>query len=209
MKNFTLLIVICLVLTIHAQAQPKGTSLVIIDPSLPSLDILLSQIHPDSKVIYLDRTENPLASISRILKAHAPVCALHILSEGNAGVLSLSGMPITSATLNESSHLLENWRDYFINHGDILLYGCEVAKGEVGMRFVQNMAVLTGLDIAASDDPTGSWRKNGDWYLEFKSGTIETRLVVARGIIEQYPTILNIRSSSKNLPAAKKKRKEK
>src|SRR5262245_7202272 len=122
MKNLIGLLVISLTLTISAQAQsPKGTSLVIVDPELPSLNVLLSQIHPAAKVVYLDKTGNPLTSISRILKANAPVSALHIFSEGDAGTLKFTSMAVNDATLNDHASLLENWRDYFTPRGDILL----------------------------------------------------------------------------------------
>jgi hypothetical protein len=191
MKGFISSIAIAMILTIQVMAQTqKGSSIVIVDPALPSLSLLLKQIHPASKVVYLDKTGNPLHSILSILKENAPISALHILSEGKPGSLVFSGIPVTTATLDEFTELLGNWKDHFTHHGDILLYGCDVAKGEAGIQFVKNMAILTGLDIAASDNPTGSWRKGGDWFLEIKSGRIETRLAVSEQIIENYPAVL-------------------
>jgi hypothetical protein len=200
MKGFIVSIALAMVLTIqgHAQIQ-KGASIVVVDPTLPSLSLLLKQIHPASKVVYLNSTKNPLQSLLAIVKANAPVSALHIFSEGKIGSLVFSGMPVTSATLDEHAEVLGNWKDHFTHHGDILLYGCEVAKGEGGIQFIKNMAILTGLDIAASDNLTGSWRKGGDWFLEIKSGRIETRLAVSQQIIEQYPAVL---SSGKDSRAA-------
>jgi len=34
-----------------------------------------------------------------------------------------------------------------------LLYGCNVAQGEAGVRFIDRLAHYTGADVAASDDP--------------------------------------------------------
>jgi hypothetical protein len=92
--------------------------------------------------------------------------------------------------LEDHWEVLSNWKDQFTPHADVLLYGCEIAKGEAGVEFVRSLAVLTGLDVAASDNLTGSWRKGGDWLLEIKSGRIESQLAVSKKIIDQYPAVL-------------------
>jgi hypothetical protein len=192
MKNFIGIIALLFILKFQTQAQSqRGTSVVIVDPTVPSLSTLLKQISPTSKVVYLDKTSNPLGSILRILKANAPVSSLHILSEGKPGNLIFSGMSVNTVMLEDYWEALGNWKEHFNHHGDILLYGCEVAKGDAGVEFVKTMAVLTGLDIAASDNLTGSWRKGGDWFLEIKSGRIESQLAVSKKIIEQYPAVLS------------------
>lgn len=42
------------------------------------------------------------------------------------------------------------------NAGDLLLYGCNVAQGELGQSFLARLAAATGADVAASDDLTGT-----------------------------------------------------
>jgi hypothetical protein len=48
-----------------------------------------------------------------------------------------------------------------------------VAEGEAGQAFVERLAQLTGADVAASDDRTGSAALGGDWQLETRTGGIE------------------------------------
>jgi len=192
MKKF-IVIFAWFVLAVSANAiaqQGKGNSLVIIDPELPLIDILHKQIHPDSRIVYLEKSNNPLGAILKILKAHAPVSALHIMSHGKPGQLIFSGTEVTTSMLDQNEHVLGMWKDHFSQHGDVLLYGCEVGKGREGVEFIQSLAVLIGLDIAASDNHTGTFRKGGDWFLEVKSGRIETKLVVSQKIIEQYVAVL-------------------
>jgi hypothetical protein len=118
------------------------------------------------------------------------------MSAGNPGQLVFSGNEISGTVLHMNEEVLGLWKENFSQHGDILLYGCEVAKGYAGIEFVKSLAILTGLDIAASDNLTGSYKKRGDWYLEVKSGRIETRLIVGQKIIEQYPNVLRTNSIS-------------
>ncbi|MEM8642811.1 MAG: DUF4347 domain-containing protein, partial [Cyanobacteria bacterium P01_G01_bin.54] len=56
---------------------------------------------------------------------------------------------------------------------DILLYSCFTALGATGEALVQNIASLTGADVAASLDATGSANYDANWALETNTGTIE------------------------------------
>jgi len=51
--------------------------------------------------------------------------------------------------------------------------GCDVGAGLQGRQFVNQLAVLTGADVAASDDKTGTSALGGDWVLEVNRGPIE------------------------------------
>lgn len=57
-------------------------------------------------------------------------------------------------------------------HGDILLYGCNVAEGAMGLQFIDALAQATGADVAASTDTTGT-APGGNLVLEARTGTIE------------------------------------
>ncbi|CAK0741659.1 hypothetical protein CCP2SC5_1100001 [Azospirillaceae bacterium] len=51
-------------------------------------------------------------------------------------------------------------------NGDILIYGCDIARGTTGQRFINSIAALTHKDIMASIDATGETGKGGNWTLE-------------------------------------------
>ncbi len=58
-----------------------------------------------------------------------------------------------------------------------MLYGCDVAKGDAGASFVNQLAKATGADVAASTNDTGV---HGDWALEYHSGAVETTTIAAQ-----------------------------
>src|SRR6185295_18755785 len=53
---------------------------------------------------------------------------------------------------------------------------CDVAQGDAGRLFLQELSHLTGADVAASTDRTGSADLGGNWTLEFATGAIHTQL---------------------------------
>ena len=61
---------------------------------------------------------------------------------------------------------------------DLLVYGCDFAKGEAGQLAVDRLAELTGADVEASNDLTGHISLGADWDFEIKTGSIETQIAI-------------------------------
>jgi len=99
---------------------------------------------------------------------------LHILSHGRSGALYLGATELTTASLGVYATLLAQIGSRLSADGDILLYGCDVAFGTDGQAFITRFAALTGADVAASSDKTGSADVKGNWNLEAVIGEVET-----------------------------------
>jgi hypothetical protein len=190
MKKIAFILLLVSALQVRAQHAITGNTVVIIDMHTPYPELILSGLKPGSKVVALDDTKEPLASIHQIIKDNQPVSSLHIFSQGKPGQLIFSSGIITEKTILSHEEIIGSWKTYFTLHGDILLYGCEVGKGHRGLNFIRDIAVMTGLDIAASDNLTGSVLKGGDWYFEIRSGRIESSMIVSKRVIQQYPVVL-------------------
>jgi Ca2+-binding RTX toxin-like protein len=130
-------------------------------------------------VVLLDEASDGVTQISDILSAYDDIAALHVLSHGAAGLLRLGNTSLSNANLERYRQQLIGWGKSLVGNGDILLYGCNVADGEVGYEFIDRMAGVTEADIAASADPTGNSLLGGDWILEYEFGEIETTLSFA------------------------------
>ncbi|HTO03205.1 MAG TPA: DUF4347 domain-containing protein, partial [Opitutus sp.] len=99
--------------------------------------------------------------------------AIHIISHGQPGAVTLNDRRYTAEDLAERSASLRMLGGALSKNGDILLYGCETAEGNDGAQLVTTLAELTGADVAGSLNPTGS-RPGADWNLEISRGEIET-----------------------------------
>lgn len=73
---------------------------------------------------------------------------------------------------------------------DLLIYGCNFGEGVLGKEAAARLAELTGADIAASDDPTGSAALGGDWELEYQLGSIETPFLISAGAQNYWDGLL-------------------
>jgi Domain of unknown function (DUF4347)/Bacterial Ig domain/FG-GAP-like repeat len=119
--------------------------------------------------IHMLEKENALTQITQVLASHSRIDSLQIVSHGRSGELLLGQTWLDAIALQPHA---SQWKTALTEDADILLLGCEVAKGEKGIEFVQAIAQFTAADVAASSDRTGNF--SGDWDLEIQTGNIQT-----------------------------------
>ncbi|WP_432470961.1 DUF4347 domain-containing protein [Amphritea sp. HPY] len=134
------------------------------------------------KVFVLDAEQDGIEQIGSILDYFEDVAAIHLLSHGSAGALFLGNSKLNSQQLRQNQQQMKRWGEALADDGDLLLYGCDVAEGAVGLEFIDQLAELTGADVAASDDDTGNGSE-ADWDLEQKTGDIEISSIVSSAML--------------------------
>jgi hypothetical protein len=128
------------------------------------------------EVVVLESDRDGIEQVSEILAERSDVAGVHFITHGAAGQINLGDTWLDSTTLAENSDAVAGWGKSLTETGDILFYGCNIAVDGDGQTLLDNIANLTGADVAASDDPTGSSKQGGDWDLEFSTGAIDTDL---------------------------------
>ncbi|MGE5639986.1 MAG: DUF4347 domain-containing protein, partial [Clostridia bacterium] len=158
-------------------AAPDGAQaheILIIDGALTSDVIaqIVAATRSDVEIHILDASKDGVQQISDILASHDKVDALHIVSHGGPGEIKLGTAVLNIDTLDQRSAEVAGWGTHLDKGADLLLYGCDVAAGQMGAAYIDRLAQVTGADIAASTDITGSFQYGGDWTLEASTGTI-------------------------------------
>src|SRR5258708_3380158 len=149
-----------------------------IDGSLAGETIaqIKASTRPDVETIVLDPTRDGVQQISEILRSHDQLDAVHIVSHGGPGEIKLGTAVLSLDALQERAAEVSGWAARLDKGADLLLYGCDVAAGEMGAAYVGLLAQLTGADVAASTDTTGSFTSGGNWKLEVATGAIQASL---------------------------------
>lgn len=139
-----------------------------IDTGVADYQTLVDGIRAGVEVVLLDAGQDGLAQMTLWAQSHTGYDAVHVISHGADGTLYLGRDILNQAQLADAGvqSALFTLGKSLTDDGDILLYGCYIASSEAGQAFVANLASLTGADIAASDDLTGSSLVGGDWVLE-------------------------------------------
>ncbi|MEZ2322314.1 MAG: DUF4347 domain-containing protein, partial [Microcoleus sp.] len=130
--------------------------------------------------------------ITQALANQKDIEALHILSHGSPASVNLSAETLNNSNLEKFSTQLQQWGKALTQNADILLYGCEVAKGETGQNFLKRLSEITGANIAASAKPTGSAELGGDWNLEIQTGPIEAAIPFNPNSLKNYSGVLGL-----------------
>ena len=165
------------------EASPKNSQSnsdwLIIDLSIENTDITPS-LEDGQRIAYIvDAQQDGIDQISDILSRYSDVDSIHLFSHASSGALLFGAGRITSSVLQQESRKVQNWGNALSENGDILLYGCSIAEGEKGEQLVDELAILTRADVAASNDETGIQTLGGDWDLEYRNGNIERTLQAA------------------------------
>ncbi|RXJ84604.1 DUF4347 domain-containing protein [Arcobacter cloacae] len=142
-----------------------------------------------------------LDDINSILKSETNIDAIHILSHGNVGEITVGNDVLNQNTLNNFDTVLQTMKNSLSENGDILLYGCNVASDGTGQEFIDTLALITEADVAASNDLTGNSSVNGNWDLEIQNGTIETSTIVVENYSSRLADVTYTENDSATLVA--------
>ncbi|PAY20765.1 hypothetical protein CKO51_04555 [Rhodopirellula sp. SM50] len=175
--------------------QQKRLELVFVDAGVDEYQQLIDDLragneHADLEIYLLDASRDGVRQIGEILEGYADVDAIHVLSHGNDGKLRLGDTVLDDRSLAGYAGELARWGASLSDEADVLLYGCELAETAAGRTMLEGLAELTGADVAASIDDTGSESLGGDWELEFATGLIESDPVLAESYDSTWSGLL-------------------
>ena len=175
-----------------------------IDTSVANYLALEAGIHDGIAIVEIGGGQSGLAQIAQWAEGHSGFDAIHILSHGSEAQVNIGTDVVTDASLSTAvvqAELAE------IGHalkagGDLLVYGCDVAKGADGQKFITDLSANTGADVAASTDITGAAAMAGNWTLESSVGAIDVSAFVITDWNDVLGTVTDFFSPSSSIGGA-------
>ncbi|MGP9799654.1 Ig-like domain-containing protein [Rheinheimera sp. NSM] len=171
------------------QANPVQ-ELVIIDSAVPDKAVLYKAAKPGTVIVELTADTDGLQQLTAILQQYRGLTALHLVSHAEQGVLLLGNSRIDAAQLQQELTLFSSLNGALKPGADLLLYGCNLAKGDAGAEFLDILQTNTQADLAASNNVTGNPEHGGDWQLEIQRGQIDTELVFSQKALKDFSAVL-------------------
>ncbi len=154
-----------------------------IDSRVSDYEALINQIPEDSAWVLLSDNKDGIEQMATAVAGYSGLDSIQIISHGTEGKLYLGDTTLNNQNLANYTLQLKVIGDAISDTGDLLLYGCNVAGGSVGQSFINQLAVATGADIAASDDITSSVNFDGDLVLEKIAGQIDSQAIDLQGLL--------------------------
>jgi len=184
--------------TVDSLPSSRSHELLVIDTSLPDYEQLISSWRLDQdadsefSVLLVDRSVDGVQFVGDYLAASdVRFDAIHLVTHGYAGGFELGRTAVNADWLAHFADQFHAWRTSLTEDADLLLYGCSIANGANGSNFLNELASLLSVDIAASTDLTGASSLGGDWELEYRVGRIDARVVMIAEDSTFYPYLLN------------------
>ncbi|MCZ6774819.1 MAG: DUF4347 domain-containing protein, partial [Proteobacteria bacterium] len=177
-------------------AVTQAHELIIIDAATPNYETLLNDLVTERgdgrtfEVVILDADRDGIQQISDLLAERSDLSAVHIISHGSDGSVTLGDSVLDYEGLIANATTIQGWGEAFTADGDLLIYGCNLAAGADGRAFINTLAELTGTDVAASIDLTGDAAEGGDWDLEYRQGMIETNVALSANAQREWAGVL-------------------
>jgi hypothetical protein len=171
-------------------AKPRK-EIVFIEDNVADIDTLIKGIGSGKEIVILDSSQDGLHQMAQALAGRSGVDALHIVSHGQIGTVGLGSLMLDAGSLGAHQEDLQAIGASLSAGGDILLYGCDIGAGN-GAGFMQQLAIATGADVAASNDRTGSAALGGDWNLEVSAGQVDAASIASPQLAALYENVLNL-----------------
>ena len=171
------------VLTPNDDEAGARREIVFVDDSVDDYAALIESLrrhnsNSEISVVVLDRDRDGIAQMDTVLAGAADIDAVHVISHGSDRGVQLGSTWLSDDTLAAYAATINGWQDAFASGADFLFYGCNLAGSADGRALVDNIAGLTGTDVAASDDLTGNAALGGDWDFEYVAGAIEYSIAI-------------------------------
>ncbi|MBD2843552.1 Ig-like domain-containing protein, partial [Erythrobacter rubeus] len=163
-----------------ASSSAAGNEFIFIDTSVDNYQELVKTWEGRGTIVLVDSDADGVEQILTALAGERNIAAIHIVSHGEEGLFWLGDTLVNNDTLTgELAQFFAAIGSKLTIDGDILIYGCEVGEDQAGQELLDSLAAITGADIAASIDDTGTILRGGNWILERHLGFVDVEALTA------------------------------
>ena len=167
---------------------------VFIDSRVPELQSIIDDITANKstsvKVVIIDQSESGIDIVKNTLANFDNVDSVHLVSHSFGPSVRLGSDSLSTSSLSDHALSITAWGENLSTDADLLIYGCEIGASTDGLNLMDQLAALTGADVAVSSNDTGHASLGGDWALEYSTGQIETGALVSAALQNNWEHIL-------------------
>ncbi|KLU05634.1 hypothetical protein RISK_002266 [Rhodopirellula islandica] len=180
------------------ESDESTRELILVDTSVQDYVVIVDDLLANEngsrtfEIALLSTDGDGVQQITDILTTRQDLDAIHLITHGEDAALQVGDTWLTADNLDAYAGDIASWGNALTSQGDILIYGCDLADSAEGQQLADSIAALTGGDVAASNDDTGSTDHDADWELEYHHGNVETSVAVSDALQQSYRGILAV-----------------
>ena len=152
----------------ESQVFQGDLNVVLVSSDLGAIPEINDAAGQNSRLITYDAdTDNLITIIDELREVNEDtgqkIDNLIVIGHGAENALRLGNQRIDISNVGNFNYELSSLGQALSENAQIQLFSCSLAKDSSGKAFVDTFAAMTGTDVFASDDDTGSAK--GDWTL--------------------------------------------
>lgn len=171
--------------------NPQANEILFVDPRVSDWQSLVASVGGNVQVVLLNPNEDGVAQVTAALQGRTDIASIQFLTYGAAGEVELGDTLLTSSTMASYAQQIASWGDHLASNADIEFWGCDIGQGASGQAFVDGIHALTGAQVGASTDATGSAALGGDWTLELTTGQLDVGAPFSAAAMAAYQGVLD------------------
>ena len=168
--------------------HPPGGNVVFVDSQIANYQAIVSAINPGTTVFVFDGTKDGLQRIAQDLQGMHGLHSVDIISHGAADEVLVGTDTLTTSTIPTYAADLTAIGKALAPHGQLDLYGCDVAAA--GDGFLDALQQATGRNVAASTGPVGATALGGTWTLNATTGPTPDALPANLAALQSFDGLL-------------------
>ena len=113
--------------------RDQAKEVVFVDTGTENYQALLSEVLDSLsqrriEIVLIDRQDDGIAEITRVLNGMHSLDAVHVVSHGSSGQIQLGEELLSRDTVSSHGGSIASWASALTSTGDILFYGCDLAS---------------------------------------------------------------------------------
>ncbi|WP_462157485.1 DUF4347 domain-containing protein [Pseudoalteromonas sp. GB56] len=165
----------------------SASEILFIDERIERRDELLQNLNDNIKPVIVSSVEDAFKKMVLVIKEQGlnDLTRVSILSHGLAGQMNIGNNKIDYRYLTTNADVKEF--QSLLSGKELVLLGCDIASGDIGQKYLNELSADSSIHIAASDDITGHSSQGGDWVLEYNPNNISDYIPFKEDVIRNYP----------------------
>jgi hypothetical protein len=170
----------------------RKSEVLFVDPRVDDLEHVLGATRPEVEAVLLDDKWPPARQIADALADRRGLAAVHIMAHGSPGRVSFAAGDWTAVTVTDDSGELSAIGRALAADGDLRLWSCDTAYGQVGAIFLDALAEAACAEVAAATDRIGAADKGGAWELSARAAAASPQPPITAAGVEAYAGVLPV-----------------
>jgi N-acetylneuraminic acid mutarotase len=180
-------------------APVGGHAVVFFESAVTNYQVLLENLSIGTDAVILGKDGDGLKEMATFLADRHDLTSIGVVAHGAPGMVALGTLILNADSLTRYRQQLAALGSSLAPGGELDLWSCDVAVGDVGEDLVRDLAAGTGAAVAAGRHGIGAMALGGDWQLDFLKGGATGKVPFSTSALANFHELLGTWSAAASM----------